>query len=98
MFIQRFINRRPYFTPIRAEVTTSFEKLADEPSQFKGKILMLLEKPLKSKTVQLVKFKVARATKKIFSVARGQMLVASGDRAPLEHSLAYSPYCSLCIS
>ena len=45
-------------TPIRAEVTTSFEKLADEPSQFKGKILMLLEKPLKSKTVQLVKFKV----------------------------------------
>ena len=58
MFIQRFINRRPYFTPIRAEVTTSFEKLADEPSQFKGKILMLLEKLLKSKTVQLVKFKV----------------------------------------
>ena len=55
MFIQRFINRRPYFTPIRAEV---FEKLADEPSQFKEKILMLLEKPLKSKTVQLVKFKV----------------------------------------
>ena len=55
MFIQRFINRRPYFTPIRAEV---FEELADEPSQFKEKILMLLEKPLKSKTVQLVKFKV----------------------------------------
>lgn len=47
MFIQRFINRRPYFTPIRAEVTTSFEKLADEPSQFKGKILMLLEKAVK---------------------------------------------------
>ena len=58
MFIQRFINRRLYLTPIREEVTTSFEKLADEPSQFKGKILMLLEKPLKSKTVQLVKFKV----------------------------------------
>ena len=56
MFIQCFINRRPYFTPVRAEVTT-FEKLA-EPSQFKGKILMLLEKLLKSKTVQLVKFKV----------------------------------------
>ena len=28
-----------------------------------------------------------RATKNIFSVARGQMLVASGDRAPLEHNL-----------
>ena len=28
-----------------------------------------------------------RVTKKIFSVAQGQMLVASGDRAPLEHSL-----------
>ena len=57
MFIQCFINRRLYFTPVRAEVTT-FEKLADEPSQFKGKILMLLEKLLKSITVQLVKFKV----------------------------------------
>ena len=31
-----------------------------------------------------------RATKKIFSVAWGQMLVASGDRAPLEHSLETS--------
>ena len=30
-----------------------------------------------------------RATKNIFSVARGQMLVASGDRAPLEHSLVH---------
>ena len=28
-----------------------------------------------------------RVTKNIFSVARGQMLVASGDRVPLEYSL-----------
>lgn len=35
-----------------------------------------------------------RATKKIFSVARGQMLVASGDRAPLEHSLGEFPFFS----
>ena len=48
MIIQPFINRRPYFTPVGAEVTTSFQKLADKPSQFKGKILMLLEKLLKS--------------------------------------------------
>ena len=30
-----------------------------------------------------------RATSNYFSVARSQVLVASGDRAPLEHSLDY---------
>ena len=49
MFILRFLKyktfvsrRRPYFTPLRAEVTISFEKLTDEQSyKFEEKILIL---------------------------------------------------------
>ena len=57
MFIQRFINRRPYFTPVSAEVTISFEKLTGH-SNLKEKLKCYLEKLLKSKTVQLVTIKV----------------------------------------
>ena len=57
MLIQRFINHRPYFTPVSAEVTISFEKLTSYPN-LKEKLSCYLEKLLKLKTVQLVKFKV----------------------------------------
>jgi len=56
MFVQRFIIRQPYFTPVRAEVTISFEKLTSHPN-LKEK-LCYLEKLLNSKTVQLVMIKV----------------------------------------
>ena len=46
-FIQRFINRRPYFTPVSTEVTISFEKLTSHPK--KGKIIMLFGKDDKIK-------------------------------------------------
>ena len=32
VFIQRLINGRPYFTPVSAEVTLSFEKLSSHPN------------------------------------------------------------------
>ena len=45
------INRRLHFTPVRAEVIISFEKLTDEPSNLGKKFSCCLEKLLKSKTV-----------------------------------------------
>jgi len=57
MFIQRFINRQPYFTPVSAEVTISFEKLTSHPN-LKEKLKCCLEKVLKSKTVQVFTIKV----------------------------------------
>ena len=38
------LRRRPYFTPVRANVTICLEKLTNEPSWFEGKISMLLWK------------------------------------------------------
>ena len=38
VFIQRFINRRPHFTPVSAEVSISFEKLTSHPN-LKEKLL-----------------------------------------------------------
>jgi len=41
--------------------------------------------------------RLGRATKNIFLVVQGQMLVASGDRALLEHILEYMKYLKLII-
>ena len=57
MFIQRFINRRPFFTPVSGEVTISFHKLTSH-SNLKENYNALWENLLKSKTVQLVTIKV----------------------------------------
>ena len=55
--IHNFVSRRrPYFKPVWVKVTISFEKLTNEPYKFEEKILMLFEKLLKSKNVQLVTF------------------------------------------